>query len=986
MVRVKNRQVAVSKASRRRRRRPLAEPYEPAAVGASGLSGTTAMKFGLLLGCALVPLSLAAAAAHAAPLPAAAIVADAAGETVRGRVANVEGAPLAGAEIVVRGTGQQTVADAQGGFVLNGLETGPVVLDFRYLGLASASRSLVVPAGGVTEVTVIMGEGAYEALDDVVVLGAITDGVARSLNQQRGADAKIDILSSDAIGRYPDPNVAESLQRVPGIAIQRDQGEGRYINIRGAPSAFTAVSVDGVTVPAVDSGTRAVDLDTLPSDIVSTVEVSKTLLPSQDADSIAGAVNIVTRSPFDRRRFRLNGYAGGSYNDYGGSDTRGGLTVSNVFGPEQTFGALLSVSYSETNRRPENVENGWIYDEDSDNFVLEETLLKQYETQRTRQALTGALEWRPSDQTRIHVRGSYADFEDDEYRNTLILGYSDGALQAGSTDTTATWTGARIYRALRHRTQQNQISTLVLGGEHTFDNGMIWDADLSWANSEQTYPNRNELVYRSSSTTLSYDTANHYAPSYFYAPGAPIFSDTATGFYADPARFTFRENTFRSNTTQQEDVAFRTNLEIPGQFAGRDMTWKFGLKFSTRDVTADEERQRNRAASASPGTLASVWGTSQGRNFDYNLGTQFDQGLVDAYLAAARAASPLRLPDSLTADYTAQEDVLAGYGQARFDLGATNVIVGLRVEQTRFEGSAASLVDYDPANPPAVIPMANVSRDDTEFFPNLTIRHSFNDNLIGRFALTRAISRPEFSQIVPRRVEETDGLDVSYEIGNPDLQPTLSNNIDAGLEYYFTSLGVISANVFYKDLSDYRYDLKYSEALAGGGSADFETPVNAPDGHLAGLELNWQQKFGFLPGWASGFGVFANYTLTDAEITTARAYAGRDTFALPGQSDSNYNAALFYEIQGFSARLSYTRRSDYLEEINADNADLDLYVEGREQLDFTASYDFGNGIELFSEAKNLTNSAGVRYYGSRERTYEYEKFGYNVFVGLRFKL
>lgn len=330
------------------------------------------------------------------------------------------------------------------------------------------------------------------------------------------------------------------------------------------------------------------------------------------------------------------------------------------------------------------------------------------------------------------------------------------------------------------------------------------------------------------------------------------------------------------------------------------------------------------------------------------------------------------MPDSLTADYTAQEDILAGYGQARFDIGATNITVGLRVEQTKFDGMALSVVDFDEDDPTTVTPV-KVSRDDTEFFPNLTVRHAFSDNLIGRLALTRSISRPEFSQIVPRRVEETDGLDISYEIGNPDLQPTLSNNFDAGLEYYFASLGVISANVFYKDLTDYRYILNYEIERPVVGEPDpatdsYETPINAPDGHLMGLELNWQQKFGFLPGWMSGFGVFANFTVTDAEIKTAQSYGGRNTFALPGQSDTNYNAALFYEMGGFSARLSYTKRSDYLEEINADTADLDLYVEGREQLDFTASYDFGNGFEVFGEAKNLTDSAGVKYYGSRQRS------------------
>ena len=931
------------------------------------------MKFHLLAGASLASLAAVTAAlpAHAYEGSALAASVAVAGEVVHGRVTNAAGDALPGAEVIVRATGQRAVTNTQGEFDLV-LPTGTAVLDVRYIGQPSATQTVSVAQGG-TEVSIMLGAGEAATVSDVIVTGVITDGVARSLNQQKNADGTVNVLSADAIGRYPDPNVAESLQRVQGIAIQRDQGEGRYINVRGAPSAFTAVSVDGVQVPAVDPGTRAVDLDTLPSDIVANVEVSKTLLPSQEADSIAGAVNIKTRSPFDKRRLAVSGYAGGSYNDYGGSDTRAAATASNVFANE-TFGALLSVSYSETNRRPDNVENAWVKEEQNgaEIFVLEESLFKDYETKRTRQAVTGALEWRPTDDFRAYLRGSFAQFEDDEYRNTLGLIYSDGELAAGATNTSATYDDARITRQLRHRTQKNDITTLVAGGEKTFDNGAVWDASLSWADSEQSYPNRNELLYRADAPQLKYNTADHYMPTY------SVFSDP-TGLYRDPTKFKFRENTFRENTTQQEDVAFKTNFELPSQFAGRDVTWKLGAKFNSREINADEQRYRNRASSASPGTLASMLSDRESRNYDYDLGFKFDADLADAYFASARAASPIREPDSITADYTAREDILAGYAQARFDLGATNVIVGVRVENTKFDGDAAKVVDG------AVSP-TSVSRDDTEFFPNLTVRHSFSDNLIGRFALTRSISRPEFDQIVPRRIEETDGSNISYEIGNPDLQPTLSNNIDAGLEYYFNSLGVVSANAFYKDLTDYRYVLKYTEPFGADGEADFETPVNAPDGHLAGLELNLQQKFDFLPGLLSGFGVFANYTWTDAEIKTDRLYAGRDTFSLPGQSDSNYNAALFYEMAGFSARLSYTKRGDYLDEINADDADLDLYVEGREQLDFTTSYDFGNGVELFGEAKNLTDSAGVRYYGSRERTYEYEKFGYNIFVGVRFKL
>lgn len=938
---------------------------------------------------ALAPMAFAAHAADAAPAVTTAASAAVAGEVIYGRVTNAAGAPLPGAEVLVRGGGQRVVTNTQGEFTL-ATTPGQVVLDVRYIGLPSTSQPVVTTLGQPSNVTIVLGGETATNLADVVVTGVITDGVARSLNQQKNADGTVNILSADAIGRYPDPNVAESLQRVQGIAIQRDQGEGRYINVRGAPSTFTAVSVDGVAIPAVSASTRAVDLDTLPSDIVSTVEVSKTLRPSQDADSIAGAVDIKTRSPFDKRRLAVSGYAGGSYNDYGGSDTRAGATASNVFGPNETFGALVSLSYSETNRRPDNVENAWTLGADPavaatfGRYYLEETLFKDYETKRTRKAVTGALEWRPSDQLRAWLRGSFAEFNDDEYRDTLRFTYSDGKPKAGLTDQAGEFTGARLYKALRHREQNSQITTLNLGGEYTFGNGAVWDATLAWAKSEQTYPHRDELVYRSTtSQTLGYNTADHYAPTY---------SAFASDAYLNPANYSFRENSFRSNSTEQEDVSFRTNYELPTVIGGREVTLKFGAKYSTRDVSADEERFRDRDSSA--GALTPLMSDRRSQNYDYNLGFKLDHGLVDDYFARIAATSKgskyRRTPQSITADYTANEDILAGYGQARFDVGATNVLIGLRVEKTDFEGSAVS-VDAKKVETPVT-----VSRDQTDFFPNLTLRHNFSENLIGRFALTRAISRADYTDIVPRLLETSENVDengvtkvkTTVSRGNPDLKSTLSNNIDLGLEYYLRPLGVISANAFYKDLSDYRFTLVTADVPyqpAPSGFAEVTEAQNA-DGHLAGIELNWQQTFGFLPGWASGFGVFANLTLTDAEIKTGASYAGRNTFVLPGQSDTTYNAALFYEREGLSARVSYTHRSEFLEAIDATRPGLDLWVEGRGQLDFTASYDFGNGVELFGEAKNLTDSAGVRYYGVKERTYEYEKFGYNVFVGVRFKL
>jgi TonB-dependent receptor len=884
-----------------------------------------------------------------------------------GRVTDESGAALPGARVLIRELGVEATTNFQGEFLLPAGAGGTLTVEIEYLGFPSLTQSVAVAEAGRTPVSLILSRGA-----DIIVNGSIVSGTARALNQQRQADNLTNIVSADDIGRFPDPNIAEALQRVPGIGVERDQGEGRYINIRGAPAEFTAVSVDGITLTSPDPSTRAIDLDTIPSDIVANLEVSKTLLPWQGADSIAGAVNVVTRSPFDARGFRVSGMAGLSHNQTGGSDRRASGFLSNVFGPDQQFGALLSGSYSRTDRRVDNIESAWeILDtpEGGEVFGISENLFKDYDTRRERIALTGALEFRPSPAHRVFVRGSYARFEDDEYRNRLSILWAEGVLQPGATDRTATFRNTRIEKQFRHRVQRNEIYTLTGGAEHDIGQARL-DWNLGYTRSDQTYPRRNELLWRSSlRPTLSYDYSD---------PDQPFISLFDSNEHLQEERFAFRENTFRQNDTRNNEWSAGANLELPTNVGGVDVTWRVGGGYRSRDVVADEERFRDRRASANPGVpMTDFLSDTISDNYDYLLGRKFDPRRVSTYLDGVRPQSERRMPQSITADYEASEDILGLYGSARIDLGATDIIAGVRMEHTDFTGTAPTFNETTGA-----IGEARAVSKYTSWFPNLTVRHAFTPDLIGRFALSRGINRPNFIELVPRTVENTESATVRVTTGNPALRPTLSNNADIGIEYYLRPLGVISANAFYKDLSDYRYTLTRTGTY-GGQPALLTRPENAPEGRLYGFEVNWQQQFGFLPGLLSGFGIFANYTWTDSKIELSESYAGRSVFPLPGQSRHMWNLSLFYERGPFNARVAYTKRSDYLDEINADDGRFDLFWEGRGQLDFTTSYQLNRNVGLFLEAKNLTNTPGVRYFGDRNRVYEYEKFGYNVFAGIR---
>ena len=814
-----------------------------------------------------------------------------------------------------------------------------------------------------------------------VTITAIVDAASRAAREQKAARNVSNVVSSDAIGRFPDSNIAEALQRVAGVAIARDQGEGRYINVRGGPSEFSAITIDGVSVAAPDPTTRAIDLDTIPSDIVGQLVISKTLRPDQDADSITGAVELKTQSPFDYKGFRARASAGGSYNEFGGTnDTRGSGSISTIWGDDSKVGVHFSASYSNTDRQVDNIETAWARltkPEGGSVFGVVENLFKDYDTERERLAFTGALEWRDDADNRAYLRGTYSKFTDDEYRNQLLVLWSEGVLLPGATDQTASFRNIRVAKQIRHRIQQNVISTAELGGQRALGDWLI-DGSVSVANTEQTYPRRDELLWRTAALGTATAPVSYDYRSSTLEPAISIFT---TQPHLNPANLSFRENAFRTSVTQEDTVAWTANAKLPVTLGGGEGHFKFGAKYKAGEREADENRFRDRAATAAPsGTLQSFLSGEPSSNYSYDLGFKVQPGLADAYYDQRKATSPIRAEQSATADYQVDETVLAGYALWDLDFDRLGVLAGVRYERTETEGAAPV---FNAAT--GVISTRTDKRSYSDVFPGVTLRYAFNDGLIGRAVVSRGMTRPNFTDIVPRALETQEGSTLVVQQGNPELTATLSNNLDVSVEYYYDTMGLVSASAFYKDLKDYAYTLRSNGSYLGQ-AAILVRPENAPNGSLNGVELAWQQQFTALPGWLSGFGVFANVTWVDAEIEVGRSYAGRSKFPLPGQSKTTSNLALFYERGPLSVRLSYTDRGDYLNEINAEDGALDLYWEGRDQLDLTASYEFTKMFEAFVEAKNLTNTAGIRYYGERSRVYEYEKFGYSVFVGGRVKL
>lgn len=891
---------------------------------------------------------------------------------LRGKVVNARGDFLRGATVRLEGSNREVVTDGQGNFRFENVPAGNYRVSVEYLGYESqrAQAQVSGTSGQNLEFTLIPA-----VLDEVVVYGSsMRDAQARALNAQRNADSIKSILSSDYLGRFPDANVAESMQRLPGAAIQRDQGDGRYVNVRGAPLEYSNVSIDGVLLPSPDGGTRGIDLDTIPADVIANLELTKSLTADMDADAIAGNINIVTRGSLDSPDRILRFNAHGGRNEQGsGDNNRFGFTWGDALNADRTLGFLFSASHSESENEVDNVEHLWSANDDGEYFV-EETEFKDYVTKRNRTGISARFDYAPDANTHFYLSHTYSKFEDEEHRDTMIIEWADP---------TATSTGVRgiagetaFEKELRNRTVENTINSTVFGGEHFLQNGMELDYSLAYSKSTQKHPERDYLAYELGyEPAVAYDYSSPKKPRYSVldANGNVVSNDF--NFSADDYEFGSYERRF--GDSEDTEQAYAINLTIPGTMNGAYRTTKVGAKVRQREKSNDEDRIRNKEGVGAPSFADIAIGT-QSRPFGgrYHNGPKFNRNFVSTYgpILENEDYEP-RIEASITGDYEVSEDIYSAYAMQKLEWERTSLVYGLRVEHTKTEGSAA---EFD-ADLETAIPLT-ADNSYTNWFPSVHLRHELENGMIFRAAYSTGISRANFTDLAPFRIVEDRATGAgSVKLGNPDLDPAYAHNFDLLLEYYIEPLGLISGGVFYKDISDPIFTA--TSRVTSGPFAGFEQerPENASKGEIYGFELNWQQRMDYLPGYWSGLGFLVNYTNTHSSVDLP---FGAGTSEMEGTSRHTYNVALQYDLNRFSTQLSYNYRSEFIDEFNTADPSLNVYWDGRSTLDLTASYELNDNLSLHLEATNLTDTQGMRYQGNTSRVFELEQFGRSWMLGV----
>lgn len=913
----------------------------------------------------------------------------------------------------------------------------------RTAGFIAALAGTAASAQVVTVAATEVADAAIADEGEIIVTSSrpIAESQEAALQIQRNSDSLVSVLSGDAAGRLPDQNIAQAISRLPGVSVQRDQGQARYVNLRGAPLNWTTLSFDGIFVVSPEG--RDARFDSIPSAIASQVIVQKAVTPDLNGETIAGNVNIVTRSPFDYKGFHVAAKAGAGYVELGGgTEVEGSLVVSNRWETGVgDIGLLVSGSYYRRNMVTDNFEIDWEevpQDQrpatagENPRIWAREIENKFYRLTRKNYSASGRLEWQPDSDNRLFVNSVYTIFADDELRDNYRIDADDqqgsaataAALKApcvpgvtapaagttgyadvciGNTPLQGTIYGVDFDARFRQTAFRQSVFTNTIGGDHEMGNLTIkWRGNYTRSKDDRSQPylhtyqspsfgsngvgavNRLTVDYdlrdRNNSQIRLFRTLRSSSGVLSRGGGVSTFQDFPN---AITSATSLDAVDITDAYTGKVEALWKTAL-----FG--DTTFKFGLQFDQRTKEANESQLTAAGAALNTGLatqgipldLLGILGSDpfKGQIQPGYVLTHFSDTKGQAILEVANRVAKF---EPLTQNfYNVREQVYSGYAMAtsKFDWG--NIVYGARIEHVKNRGTAFAFL---PGNLQQLI---TVETDKTLVFPSAHFNWNPREDMKVRLSFNTGASRPDHTVSRPNLTVNDANATISG--GNPLAKPERAKGVDLYWEWYVAPAGFVSAGVFYKDVTDVLFNntvLFGIDALntptIDRSQYNFTTTVNGGKGHIAGAEAALQLQLGsFLPGdsWYGGFGIQANVTYTDSSATTPD---GRK-ISFPGTSKWTYNIGPYYEKYGLSIRASYQKRTDWLSEIGSPlDTGGDIFWATDDELDVSARYAITPNFELYVDASNLLNGPGRRFAGISQRTIEHETFGARFSGGFR---
>ena len=856
---------------------------------------------------------------------------------------------FSGAQITVKELGLSTVSRRDGSFRFTNLPEGQYTLEITYLGADTLEVPIDIKSGEtLAKDFVLVGKRAD--LENIIVYGQRA-GQASALNQQRSADSIKSIVSSDAIGQFPDQNAAEALQRLPGLSIERDQGEGRYVGIRGIDPNLNNVTINGLNVPSPDGGARSVALDVIPSELIQTLEVSKSVTPDMDGDAIGGSVEVKSLSAFDKKGTSASVTAQVSHNDLRDEvSPKLSGSVTNVF--NDTFGVAAALSYYDRDFGSDNIESN------GDDEIEQ----RYYSINRERLGAAVNFDYRPDFNNQYYLRTLYSRFSDDEYRlaNTFTFDDDDSEVERGSKD----------------RYEEQSILSLTAGAEHQLNDWLI-EYQLGYSKADEDEPSSLYYTFVGEEMDISSDMQGKIPT---------IVQDASV---MELSNYELDEIELSQNEAQDTESSFKFDVTRSLEVSGHSAEIKFGGKYRDREKTNDAivslyDGDFDGVDPSQFEAAAPDWGLG-------DFGPGLHKGAMRDYFNQEEDVLELAELDSEVesngATYSNEEDILAVYLMGKIDINDLRIVAGLRYEDTDFStsGMRVELIENEETDVEEVVnTLWKSDRSYNHLLPSLNARYEFSDKLVARFAYTQTISRPKFEdvaayQIIETKTEEDDGVFVTEreaEAGNPELLPYESGNIDLSIEYYPGDIGVLSAGYFHKSIDNFIIIADVAGTEGWEGYEEVTQAINGDTATVDGIELSW------VKGFNNGFLISANGTITDSEAETLLDGELYKT-SLPNQSDRIGNLTLGYENNQMSLRLTMSYKSENLEEIDGD---LIRMEDSHQQIDFTAKYFINESMHVYFNAININDEPYYNYFDTPSVNAQYEEYGRTLELGFNWTL
>jgi TonB-dependent receptor len=849
--------------------------------------------------------------------------------TVSGRVTDASQAVIQNARVVATPGDLATTSNSLGEFVLSGLAPGNYTVTVTSVGFKPMAQTVTVAAGQTMPLNVVLQVAS--GAEQVVVSANGGQNMLQAVNEEITSPNIVNVMPQSEILALPNANVADATGRLPGVTVQRDEGEAVYVQVRGLDPRLTNTTIDGVTIPSPESNVRQVLLATIPADMVQSIELNKTLSANQDADGIGGSVNMVTKMAGEEPT--VNGISTLGYSPIMNGRYMGllGFTVGERFGANKRWGVIASASYDYNGRGYNDIEPQPDLNPDgSMTPYYDDITLREYRTQRLRWGGTMGVDYKVSDHSSLAAHFILSDFKDwgDKWTYTI-----------------QTQAKPKFKYSIRH--PDFAIGSLSLGGNHIFDNKWFtWGTAVSRSRELNAGGNPGAAFDPSGELKSDGNSCNYagllngdpYRPQWTPNCMVPNTVSPADNFYS-------LSNYTLDNINTSTGLASQLNLQEWGgmgfnyHLGKRSATLEFGGEFRNAHKGQDAYTPTyDYCPQADPGytppictpaedattpvnseTFASGFMDPHYYDGTYHMGQMTDHYKVDKFLAANPQLLPLDIPatrsSSDSANYDLIERVSAGYIMNTFHLNRLSLQTGLRLEATH-EWGVGYVVNAlagpngngtdNSGNWIGTTPVTNV-QSYIDPLPSIQARYAFTPETALRAVYARGISRPNQYDLVPY-ITPTGNNPVVADIGSPNELPTHANNYDLLLEQELKPFGLIQTGFFYKQLTNpivtdnVLCNAACLAAVPGSPAGSLaQADANGSNAWVWGLEFGLQQRFTNLPGAFRGLGLMANYAYNDSRISGLPDRT--DSPSLMGTAKHSFNIEPAYEYSRYEVHM-----------------------------------------------------------------------------------